>query len=541
MKTRLLVVLVAAALLIPAATPGWGQGSGQNVNTMTVTFKDDISTLDPAIGYDWQNWSIIKSIADGLMDYDPGTTNLVPHLAESYTISSDGKTYTFKVRRGVKFHNGREVTAADIQYTLERVLNPKTQSPGAGFYSGIAGSKAFADGKAKTVTGVTVPDRYTVSITLDKPNAAFLHVMALNFAHVVPKEAVEKAGADFGHKPVGTGAFMVKEWVLGQRLVLVRNPNYFIKGRPYLNQITFQVGVEPNVAFLKLQRGEVDILGDGIPPADFLKVMADAKLNKLVAVGDQLQTGYVTINTQLQPFTDVRVRRALNMAINKTRIIRIINNRAVPATQVLPPLMPGYDKEYKGYAYDPAQAKKLLAEAGYPNGFPTVLYANNTDPNPRIAQAIQQDLAAVGVKAELKTQAQSTVIEAGGTKGQAPLIWSGGMAWIADYPDPNDYYWPILACAALAPGTWNWAWYCNQDVEKMVEEADAMVRADQAGARAAKFREIYRKVMGDAPWIPIFHEKRYTMHSARLGGLPGLFVDPIHIPVHYDEVRVLGR
>jgi len=538
MRARLLVLVLVAALLIPAASPGWGQNGAK---TMIVTFKDDISTLDPAIGYDWQNWSIIKSIADGLMDYAPGTTDLVPHLAESYTISSDGKTYTFKLRRGVKFHNGREVEAADVQYTLERVLNPKTQSPGAGFYTGIAGSKAFADGKAKTLAGVKVPDRYTVSITLDKPNAAFLHVMALNFAHVVPKEAVVKAGADFGHKPVGTGAFMVKEWVLGQRLVLVRNPNYFIKGRPYLNQITFQVGVEPNVAFLKLQRGEVDILGDGIPPADFLKVMADSKLNKLVAVGDQLQTGYVTINTQVAPFTDVRVRRALNMAINKTRIVRIINNRAIPATQVLPPLMPGYDKSYKGYAYDPAQAKKLLAEAGYPNGFSTALYANNTDPNPRIAQAIQQDLAAVGVKAELKTQAQSTVIEAGGTKGQAPLIWSGGMAWIADYPDPNDYYWPILACASLAPGTWNWAWYCNQDVEKMVEEADAMVRADQATARAAKFRQIYRKIMDDAPWIPIFHEKRYTMHAARLGGLAGLFVDPIHIPVHYDEVRVVGR
>jgi oligopeptide transport system substrate-binding protein len=537
MKARLLVLFLVTALLVPAASSRGQSGA----KTMIVTFKDDISTLDPAIGYDWQNWSIIKSIADGLMDYAPGTTNLVPHLAESYTISSDGKTYTFKLRRGVKFHNGREVAAADVKYTLERVLNPKTQSPGAGFYTGIAGSKAFADGKAKTLAGVKVVDRSTVSITLDKPNAAFLHTMALNFSHVVPKEAVEKAGADFGHKPVGTGAFMVKEWVLGQRLVLVRNPNYFIKGRPYLDQITFQVGVEPNVAFLKLQRGEVDILGDGIPPADFLKVMADSKLNKLVAVGDQLQTGYVTINTQVAPLTDVRVRRALNMAINKTRIVRIINNRAIPASQVLPPLMPGYDKAYKGYAYDPAQAKKLLTDAGYPNGFSTVLYANNTDPNPRIAQAIQQDLAAIGVKAELKTQAQSTVIEAGGTKGQAPLIWSGGMAWIADYPDPNNFYWPILGCASLAPGTWNWAWYCNQDVEKMVEAADAMVRADQAAARAAQFRLIYRKIMDDAPWIPIFHEKRYTMHSARMGGAAGLFVDPIHIPVHYDEVRVVGR
>ncbi len=538
MRTRLLALILVSALLLPIAAPSWGQGGR---GTMIVTFKDDISTLDPAIGYDWQNWSIIKSIADGLMDYEPGTTNLVPHLAEKYAISSDGKTYTFTLRRGVRFHNGREVTASDVRYTLERVLNPKTQSPGAGFYTGIAGSKAFSDGKAKALSGVKVLSRYTVSVTLDKPNAAFLHTMALNFAHVVPKEAVEKAGADFGHKPVGTGAFMVKEWVLGQRLVLVRNPSYFIKGRPYLNQITFQVGAEPNVAFLKLQRGEVDILGDGIPPADFLKVMADAKLNKLVAVGDQLQTGYVTINTQVKPYTDVRVRRALNMAIDKTRIVRIINNRAVPATQVLPPLMPGYDKEYKGYPFNPAQAKQLLSEAGYPNGFSTVLYANNTDPNPRIAQAIQQDLAAIGVTAELKTQAQSTVIEAGGTKGQAPLIWSGGMAWIADYPDPNDYYWPILACASLAPGTWNWAWYCNQDVEKMVEAADAMVRPDQASARAAQFRQIYRTIMDDAPWIPIFHEKRYTMHSARLGGLPSLFVDPIHIPVHYDEVRVLGR
>ena len=534
----MVVILGLLLALVPAVTPTWGQGGG---GTMIVTFKDDISTLDPAIGYDWQNWSIIKSISDGLMDYEPATTTLVPHLAESFTVSPDGRTYTFRLRRGVRFHNGREVVAADVKYTLERVLNPKTQSPGAGFFGGITGAKPFSEGKAPDVSGIKVGDKYTVRISLDKANAAFLHTMALNFSHVVPKEAVTKAGADFGHKPVGTGAFMLKEWTLGQRLVLVRNPNYFLRGRPHLDQITFQVGVEPNVAFLRLQRKEVDILGDGIPPADFVKVMGDRALRALVAVGDQLQTGYVTINTQIEPLNDVRVRRALNMAIDKTRIVRIINNRAVPANQVLPPLMPGYDKAYAGYPFDRAQARKLLAEAGYPSGFRTTLYANNTDPNPRIAQAIQQDLAAIGIKVELKTQAQSTVIEAGGTKGQAPLIWSGGMAWIADYPDPNNFYWPILSCDALAPGTWNWAWYCNRDVEKMVSDADAMVQPGQAAARAAKFQEIYRKVMSDAPWIPIFNERRYTMHSGRLGGARGIFVDPIHIPVHYDEVRLIGK
>ncbi len=526
-------VLVVFSLLLPPVALGQG-----NQGAVVVTFKDDISTLDPAIGYDWQNWSIIKSLFDGLMDYEPGTTTLVPHLAQAYTISADGRSYTFTLRPGVRFTNGRELVASDVKYSLERVLNPKTQSPGAGFYGGIVGAKAFQDGKAQEVSGIKVVDRRTVRITLDEPNAAFLHTMALNFAHVVPREEVEKAGADFGHKPVGTGAFRLKEWVLGQRVVLERNPTYFLKGRPLAREIVIQVGVDPSVALLRFQRGEVDILGDGIPPARFVQVMNDAKLKTLVVTGEQLHTGYVTINVQVRPFTDVRVRRALNMAVDKGKIVRIINNRATPATQILPPRMPGYEQAYKGYAYDPAAARKLLAEAGYPNGVATTLYANNTDPNPRIAQAIQADLASIGVRAELKTLAQSTVIEAGGTKGKAPLIWSGGMAWIADYPDPNNFYWPILSCAAVGPGSWNWAWYCNQKAEAMAKQADAMVRPEQARARAEAYQAVYRLVMADAPWIPIFNERRYTMRSSRLSGPSAIFVDPIHIPVHYDEVGV---
>ncbi len=526
----MIAVLVLLLILPPVAV---GQGAK---GAVVITFKDDISTLDPAIGYDWQNWSIIKSLFDGLMDYEPGTTTLVPHLASSYTISADGKTYTFTLRSGVKFTNGRALVAADVKYSLERMLNPKTQSPGAGFYGGITGVKAFQGGKAKEVSGITVVDASTVRIALDEPNAALLHTMALNFAHVVPKEEVERAGADFGHKPVGTGAFKLKEWVLGQRVVLERNPDYFLKGRPRADEIVIQVGVDPSVALLRFQRSEVDILGDGIPPARFVQVMGDPKWKALVVTGEQLQTGYITVNVQIKPLTDVRVRRALNMAIDKKKIVRIINNRATVAGQVLPPKMPGFDRAYKGYAFDPAGARKLLAEAGYPNGFSTTLYANNTDPNPRIAQAIQADLAKIRVKVDLKTLAQSTVIEAGGTKGKAPLIWSGGMAWIADYPDPNDFYWPILSCAAVGPGSWNWAWYCNQKAEKMAKAADALVRADQAQLRAERYVAVYRLVMADAPWIPIFNEVRYTMRSARLSGPTAIFVDPIHIPVNYDEV-----
>ncbi len=508
-----------------------------NGGTMTMTWKDDISTLDPAIGYDWQNWSMIKSIFGRLLDYEPGTTNIVPSLAESYTASDEGTVFTFKLRDGIKFHNGRAMTADDVKYSLERTINPATKSPGQGFYTNIQGFDEFVAGSATEVTGIKVVDPKTVEITLKQPDAAFLHIIAINFSGIVPKEEVEKYGEDFGKNPVGTGPYQFVKWDLGKSLVLERNPDYFIPCVPKLDQIVFEVGQEPTVAMLRLERGEVDVLGDGIPPARFVDFSNNPANKDLVVRGTQMQTGYIAINTRMKPFDDIRVRQALNMAINKDKIVQIVNGRAEVATQILPPLMPGHDPNYKGYAYDPQKAKALLAEAGYPDGFTTQLFANNTDPNPRIVQSIQQDLAAIGITAELKTQAQATVIAAGGEETGAPLVWSGGMAWIADYPDPSNFYWPILSCAAIAPGTWNWAWYCNEDFDQMAKDADAMVQPDQKEARIAAYQTLFTKIMDEgAPWVPIFHEERVTAHSPTMMGDPAIWLDPVRVPVNYDYI-----
>ena len=517
MKKLLLAGVAVLALTVLSPMPANAAGD------IIITYKDDVSTLDPAIGYDWQNWSIIKSLFDGLMDYKPGTTELVPDLAESYEITNNGKTFTFKLRAGAKFHNGREVTADDVKYSIERVLDPATQSPGAGFFGSIA--------------SMTVVDPLTIKFDLSRPDATFLHVMAINFAHVVPKEAVDEFGADFGHNPVGSGAFKLREWTLGQRLVIERNPDYWKEGVPNLDSVTFEFGQEPTVALLRLQKGEVDVLGDGIPPAQFLEVKDDPQYEGQIVEGGQLHTGYVTMNVNTKPFDDVRVRQAVNMAINKDRIVRIINNRAVPANQPLPPSMPGYIKDYAGYAYDPEAAKKLLADAGLADGFSTELYVYNTDPNPRIAQAIQQDLAAIGITAELKSLAQATVIAAGGD-GSAPMIWSGGMGWIADFPDPSNFYGPILGCGGAVQGGWNWSWYCNQDLDKLATDADSITDPARAEERYKLWGEIYAKLMEDAPWAPIFNEQRFTMRSKRMGGEDALYVDPVHIPVHYDAASV---
>ena len=503
---------------------------------MVVTFKDDISTLDPAIGYDWQNWSMIKSLFDSLMDYNPGTTDLVPDLAESFEISDDGLVYTFKLRQDVKFHNGRGMTADDVKYSLDRVANPKTQSPGAGFFGSIVGFDDTAAGTADGLAGVEVVDDYTIRISLSRPDATFLHVMAINFSSVVPKEAVEEHGADFGTNPVGTGAYSMTDWTRGQRVVFERNKDYYQVGLPRLDQITFEVGQEPIVALLRLERGEIDIAGDGIPPAKFLATMKDPEFKDQIIEGSQLHTGYITMNVKMEPFDDLRVRQAVSMAINKDRIIRIINGRAVAANQPLPPLMPGYDPDYVGLPFDIEAAKKLLAEAGLGDGFTTELHVANTDPQPRIAQAIQQDLAAIGIKADIKSLAQSNVIAAGCEPDQAPMIWSGGMAWIADFPDPSNFYGPILGCAGAVKGGWNWAWYCNAELDERAKLADAMTDPSQAEARIEEWKKIFTAIQDDAPWVPIFNEQRFTIRSSRLDGPSGIFVDPVHLPVHYDYV-----
>jgi ABC-type transport system substrate-binding protein len=258
-------LLTSTALLLALSTPALAQDTdtyspdpnAQPGGSITITYKDDVATLDPAIGYDWQNWSMIKSLFDGLMDYVPGTTDLRPGLAESYEISEDGLTYTFRLRPGVLFHNGREMTAEDVKFSLDRVTDPETLSPGAGFFSAIEGFDAAMAGEAEGLSGVTVADPQTVQIRLSRPDATFLHVMALNFASIVPREAVEAAGEDFGRQPVGTGAFKLAEWTLGQRLVFEKNADYWREGRALSRPDHFEVGQEPGRGAAALQSGEV--------------------------------------------------------------------------------------------------------------------------------------------------------------------------------------------------------------------------------------------------------------------------------------------
>ena len=536
-KFKLLTVLLASALVVSACSSSSDDAGGSG-GAITVAYQNDIATLDPAIGYDWQNWSIIKSLFSRLLDYEPGTTNLVPDLAtEMPKISADGMTFEFNMRDDVKFHNGRLLVADDVKYSIERAVNPKTQSPGAGFFASIEGFDDAAGGKSTNISGITVNSPTSITFKLSRPDATFLHVMAINFASVVPKEDAEKFGPDFGKNPVGSGAFKFTSWALGQKLTIDKNADYYREGLPKLDQINFEVGVDPTVALQRLKNNEVDVLGDSIPAANYIAEKENSDNEGLIIEGGQLQTGYVTLNVKIKPLNNVKVRQAVNHAIDKDRIVQILNGRADAANQPLPPSMPGYDTGYTGFAYDVAKAKALLAEAGLANGFSTELWTSNTDPNPRIAQSIQEDLAKVGIKAAIKSLAQANVIEAG-SSGKAPMVWSGGMAWIADFPDPSNFWGPILGCGGAVPGGWNWSQYCNKTLDAEAVKADAMTDPAKADERQKLWGSVFTKAMDEAPWVPIFNEKRITMKSSRLGGDDSLYIDPVHIPVNYDHIFI---
>ncbi len=525
----LILLLVLPSTVLTAS--GRAQAQGRAADTpvhggiLTQGFQNDLATLDPAIGYDWNNWPAEKMVFDGLLDYNEGTT-LQPRLAASMpTISKDGRTYTFNLRHGVLFQNGRELTADDVAYSINRVLNPKTKSPGQSFFLSIAGAQDVSVGKAATASGIKVLGKYAIRFTLTQPDTTFLNVMAMNFAYIVPKEVVAKEGAGFGHAPVGTGPFILKQWVSGQKLVFVRNPHYFYQGLPYLDGVTFLIGLAPEVALLRLESGQLDMLADPIPAADFVSIRTDPKYTANLVRYVQPETTYLTINTQIAPLNNVKVRQAINMAIDKTRVVQLSAGRGVVANQILPPLMPGYDPSYRGYPYDPAAAKKLLAQAGFPNGFSTQLYVLNVDPQPRIAQSFQRDLAQIGITVSIVPLASASLVELAGTPKKAPLVWSGGEGWLQDFPDPSDFYGPVLSCDAAVQGGWNWPFFCDKKLDTMAAQLKAL--PDNA-TRYAGYKKLYSAVMAEAPWVPVVNNVAYVMHASAVHGQPTDFVHNVH-------------
>lgn len=515
----------------PSEAPSVAPGSAAHIGgTLSIAFESDIQYLDPALGYDFVSFPAERLMFETLVTYDAQGT-LIPWLAaEMPAVSPDGLTYKFKLRPGIEFVKTdgsvhREMTAHDVVFSLNRILDPDLKpnpSPvGPAFFAIIAGAQDVLEGRSKTASGLKAIDPQTVEITLNEPNRTFLNIMAMPFASAVPADLAGEDAAAFGNDPVGTGPFYLESYAKGEQAVFQRNPHYWREGFPRADTIDFRLIVSVQNQLQQAKLGQLDIMGDQIAPGDYDATMNDPRFKDQVLRAPQVAVTYLSIDTSgpSEALNDVRVRQAMNHAIDRDEQVRLLNGRGVPAGCIFPPNMPAYDPTCNPYPYDVGRAQALMREAGWEAGFSTQLYTDTTEASKAGAEAIQADLARIGIGVEIVLQDFDTLIGTISTPHQAPLVQIG---WFQDFPDPSDFIDPILSCAAAVEGGVNSAWYCNEEVDRLSAEARRVL--DPTRWQPA-YQEIQRMIMADAPWVPLFYQEWVTFRSARVPGYTAL--DPV--------------
>ena len=470
--------------------------------------RDDVPTLDPVAGYDTASWGFEQMLFDTLVRYSDSGVELVPDAATSWESSVDARTFTFHLRHDLRFSNGRPVTSADFAYEIERVLDPADNSQGIEYYRGIVGAREFSAGQAKSVSGIELPEPWTIIFHLIAPDPIFLDKIAMPFAAAVPREIVDRYGKDFSRHALGSGPFMLKQWIGGQRIVLVKNPYYFIKGLPRLDAVVEQIGVDEDLEWLKYETGEVDV--SAIPPAEFPYVMKTPRLKTLTLKLVTLSTDYLGMNCQMPPFNDVRVRRAFNYAINKDKFVAVLNRRGIPARGILPPGLPGYDPAIEGYPYDPAKARQLLEQAEIPRNFSPQLWIRADQTMMVLAQSVQQDLAAVGVNVVLKAVAWPPLLEAIRQPDTVQLVLTG---WEADFPDPENFLEVLFSRKQW--GANNNSFYYNPQVDALFAEAAPLSNLKE---RYQLYDQAQKLIVSDAPWVFLYYPVAYVIRQPWVHG-----------------------
>jgi peptide/nickel transport system substrate-binding protein/oligopeptide transport system substrate-binding protein len=505
----------AAASSIPKANPFADEPSGPPVRggTFTLATAEDIPTLDPAFaGYDVGSWSMTISIFSALVDYGTGLT-LEGDLAKSWSLSPDQKTYTFHLRSGVEFSDGTPMTASDFTFSIDRVVNPKTASPGAYLFSDIVGAAQYAAGKSAAISGIETPDATTIIVNLMKPQPYFPNILAMPYARVMSPAQVAKWGSSISQHPLGTGPFELQSWASGGNMVLVRNPHYFLPGRPYLNKVILEQDVPDETQVLEYQRGELSAVD--IPPSGFAQLALNSTYNKTMDVNYDATTYYLGMKDNIKPFNNLKVREALNYAVDKTRLVQLLNGRGTVANGLVPPTLPGFNPNAKGYPYDPAKAKALLAEAGYPHGFSTTIWTENDDQSVEIAQSIAADLAAVGVNAKVDALNASTFVAGEGKQGQAPMFIS---YWLQDFPDAYDFFSNLLLKQNW--GGSNPFYYYNPTIEAAIEKLEF-----SDTDRSQEIESLDAQVTAQAPFVYLYHSITEYVHQPNVF----FYIHPVHL------------
>lgn len=509
------IALLLSALLLLGLFSACAKKGGSSENVLRIATNDEPNTADAQKTTEY--YFVPLNIFDTLIDVsanDDGSAELVPSLAKSWEVSPDGITYTFHLQEGVKFHNGETFRADDVVYTFERMLKPETEALNTDFLDCIKGAKDMMEGKADSLAGIKVEDDYTLVVTLEQPFAPFLAGLSTPSCSIYNRKATEEAGDQFGIDPkvtVGTGPFIFDSWTVNSDKTLVANEAYW-RGRPALDGISVTVVEDADTLKMLFESGELDIFDLEMAPAQAASYLESEDYQDQIVTGRRVGIYYLSINEALEPFNDVRVRKAYQMAIDKQKILdTVFAGMGEIQSGILPPGLIGNNPDLPEIKYNPEEAKRLLAEAGYPDGFKMEIAANADDTNTtsQVYELVQAMLADVGIEAEIKVYDDATW-RAKRADGQVGSYLS---SWSADLNDPDNFIYSIFAPGNSERRSFN---YYNEQAKEQIINARGIV--DEA-ERVALYQELEKTIVqDDAAWVPLFYKEHSFVVSERVEG-----------------------
>ncbi|MBI4356872.1 MAG: ABC transporter substrate-binding protein [Gammaproteobacteria bacterium] len=467
-----------------------------------------------------------NALYNRLLEFEIGTTQLAPALAESYVVDQSGLVYTFKLRHGVKFHTTdtftptRDFNADDVVFSFNR--QRLSDHP----YAKVSGGtyQYFNDmGLKSLIKDVVKIDDYTVQFILTRPESPFLADLGMDFASIFSEEygtqlLAKGTPEQMDLQPVGTGPFQLVSY---QKDAFIRYKAHSLywKGKEKIEHLIFSITVDPAVRFAKLRTGECHVMAYPLP-SQLEAMHADPNLEVQEQPG--LNIAYWAFHTQKKPFDNLLVRKALNLAVNKQAIIEAVyNQHATAAKNFIPPNIWSYNDEVVDYEYNPEKAKELLKQAGYPNGFEMNIWAMPVqrpyNPNARkMAELIQQDLKTIGVKAEIVTYEWGTYVSKI-QNGEHETVLIG---WVTDNGDPDNFFSPLLSCAAAVPPGSNYAFWCHKDFDALIQKAR---QTSDLGERTKLYKEAQLLMKEEVPLMTIAHG---TLYQAKRKEVEGLKLHP---------------
>ncbi|TQR19303.1 ABC transporter substrate-binding protein [Psychrobacillus vulpis] len=468
----------------------------------------DSVSLDPIAVTDGESFKVTQNVFETLLNFGEQDTTIHEGLATKWEPSEDGLTYTFTLREGVKFHDGTDFNAEAVVKNFERwASGSEDKFP---YYASMFGG--FKDDEGHVIESVTADGDYTVVFKLKRAQAPFLKNIAMSPFGIASPTAFESAGEKFGDSPVGTGPFKFVEWKRNDSITIEKFADYWADGLPKLDKIIFRSIPDNSARLNALLTGEID-LADGVNPADGKTVEGDSNLQLFER--PSMNVGYLGLTTTRPPFDNVKVRQAINYAIDKQSIIdAFFEGRAEIAKNPMPPSISGYNEDIPGYEYDPAKAKALLAEAGFADGFEMELWAMPV-PRPympdgtKVAEVIQKNLEDIGVKAKIVSYEWATYLEKA-RNGEADAFMLG---WTGDNGDADNFIYVLLDQDNI--GSNNYTYYSNEDLHKILIEAQTEVDEDKRNELYKQAQEIIYK---DAPWVPLAHSTPLLAGKADLTG-----------------------